>query len=229
MHFTYKSGEIEAKSILMGKGIIFDETYHDDNSKPCMPDLKLSTGRFLEVTHTKHNNKDWSNPNRFFQKTLGEKFKILIEAQNAYNRLIQDDYEKKENEEYTAKGKSERNRDNKIVKKHYGYDFDTHERSEFGCNAKGMSFLKNNILYEIIEDKGKKYPNGDVDLFIYILPEEYAAFMGEKEFFIEQVMKSPFKIIYLCIWDIFNQKYETGNPTLIKIDLECSSPSIKRM
>ena len=52
-----KQGEQEAKMILERKGVAFDDNYHDDNSRPSMPDFKyLDEERYLEVTHTLHNN-----------------------------------------------------------------------------------------------------------------------------------------------------------------------------
>lgn len=48
-----KQGEQEAKMILVRKGVAFDDNYHDDNSRPSMPDFKyLDEERYLEVTHT---------------------------------------------------------------------------------------------------------------------------------------------------------------------------------
>lgn len=51
-----KQGEEEAKQILETIGRRIDETYCDDNSKSSMPDLRFKSGRYIEVTHTKHNN-----------------------------------------------------------------------------------------------------------------------------------------------------------------------------
>lgn len=216
----FKTGEKEAVAIMKSKGFEFDVDYYDDNSRSKMPDFKLSTGRFIEVTHTNHNNKDWNTPNSFGQKPLDERVKIAEGALQAYERLCKDNYE------HDEKGVNERNRDRKVVKAYYGYDFDTHKRTEFGCALKGMSFSINNVLNEINIDKGKKYPNGDVDLFIFVIEEEYNCVLSHKKNFLEKAKFSPFKTIYLCVWDMFNNKYETENPKMLKIDLGVNPPSI---
>lgn len=102
----FKKGEFEAMQILSEKGVKFDENYHDDNSKKSMPDLRYENGRYLEVTHTKHNNKDWSSPNEFAKKSLEERVRISRCANLAYERLEQDEYEKDDSGEYTSKGES---------------------------------------------------------------------------------------------------------------------------
>lgn len=53
---TLKKRETEAMQILELKGIEFDKSYCDNNSKNSRPDLRYKNGRFLEVTHTHHNN-----------------------------------------------------------------------------------------------------------------------------------------------------------------------------
>ena len=51
-----KQGENEAKLILETIGRRIDESYCDDNSRSSMPDLRFKSGRYIEVTHTRHNN-----------------------------------------------------------------------------------------------------------------------------------------------------------------------------
>lgn len=140
----------------------------------------------------------------------------MLEAQIAYNHLCQDEFEKYENGNYTSKGNMERNKDKAIVKEHYGYDYDTHNHQEFKCNVKAMKISINNVLNEILIDKASKYPEGNVELFIFILREEYEAIIGDTQNFLAQAMKSSFKTIYLCVWDMFKQKYEVENPILKK-------------
>lgn len=70
-----KNGEEEAKKILEIKGYTFNENYHDDNSRDCMPDWQFADDVFLEVTHTKHNNHIVVEPNDFHKKSIKEKLK----------------------------------------------------------------------------------------------------------------------------------------------------------
>lgn len=89
-----------------------------------------------------------------------------------------------------------------------------------------MSISIQNILNEIINDKGKKYLDNNVDLFIFVLKEEYNSFVGVYENhsaewydFVEKINRTSFDVIYLCVWDMENQKYTIDNPILIKIKL----------
>lgn len=221
-----KNGEKEAKEILIKKGLTFDNSYCDNNSKASMPDLKLSTGRFIEVTHTKHNHRDWNTPNKFDQKEPEEKLTIVTEAQRALDRLDQDEYEKDENWEYTEEGNEIRERDIKIVKKHFGYDYDTHNHSEYNSDLKSMSFSSKLIENEILYDKGKKYPDGTVDLFIFVTAEEMRYVTNHEKQFLYNIKDTKFLTIYLCVWDMINNKYEVENPKIVKVDLGVDPPSI---
>lgn len=51
-----KKGEQKAITILENLGIEIDRNYHDDNSQQSMPDIRCINGRYIEVTHTLHNN-----------------------------------------------------------------------------------------------------------------------------------------------------------------------------
>ena len=83
-----KQGEQEAKMILVRKGVAFDDNYHDDNSRPSMPDFKyLDEERFLEVTHTLHNNAIITHINRFHRKSTAEQLEIMEKARNVYDRI----------------------------------------------------------------------------------------------------------------------------------------------
>ncbi|HRU97404.1 MAG TPA: hypothetical protein P5092_08270 [Ruminococcus sp.] len=221
-----KNGEKEAKEILIKKGLTFDDSYCDNNSKASMPDFMFSDGHYLEVTHTMHNNKDWTTSNKFFQKSLEERTSISEEATKAWDRLCQDNYERDENYEYTEKGNLDRNNDKAKIKSHNGVDFDAQKRTEFGCDLKGMSFSPDNVLNEILIDKGKKYPNGDVDLFIFVIDEEMNSVLNHKEYFLNKASISPFKTVYLCVWDMKNNHYEINNPKIVKVNMGDNPPSI---
>jgi len=71
-----KKGELEAKKILEKLGEQFDEDYHDDNSKSSMPDLRYKKGRYLEVTHTRHNNAIFTSANKFSNKSITEQLEL---------------------------------------------------------------------------------------------------------------------------------------------------------
>lgn len=83
----YKKGEKEAREILERKGIKFDNSYYDDNVGESKADLRYENGRFLEVTHTRHNNSIYYSPNKFSKKQLNEKMQLLHKVNNAYDRI----------------------------------------------------------------------------------------------------------------------------------------------
>lgn len=94
-----KQGEQEAKMILVRKGVAFDDNYHDDNSRPSMPDFKyLDEERYLEVTHTLHNNAIITHINRFHRKSTAEQLEIMEKARNAYDRIHEYCYQNTEEE-----------------------------------------------------------------------------------------------------------------------------------
>ena len=108
-----KQGEQQAKEILERKGIAFDETHHDDGSKHSLPDLKyLGEDRYLEVTHTWHNNKIAKEPNQFHMKSTVEQLEIMENAHAAYERIRSLSYP------LTEAGHAQYQRDLKIVKSH---------------------------------------------------------------------------------------------------------------
>ena len=82
-----KKGELEAKKILENFGIQFDENYHDDNSQSSMPDFKYKNGRYLEVTHTRHDNAIFTSANKFSEKPIKEQLEIEIKAADAIDRM----------------------------------------------------------------------------------------------------------------------------------------------
>ena len=222
-----KKGESEAMQILKSKGIIFDESYCDDNSKESMPDLRYADGRFLEVTHTNHNNGIVTTPNKFNQKSIREQLKISEQAGKAYDRVNNFKYPKNEKGVITLEGKNLFQSDYKILKNHFGFDMKdtTKPTSEFNCDVPVIYCSSDNIIHEIVSDKGKKYSNRDVDLFIFILEGEYESVQyllrtgyqnGCYMSFMHNIMCSPFQTIYLCVWDFKNQTYIITNPILLK-------------
>ncbi len=213
-----KQGEKEAKQILQSKGVEFDETYCDDNSKPSMPDFKYKDGRFLEVTHTKHNQITLT---KFMLKPIEEKIKIMEEVSIALDRIENLDYPRTL-DGLTDEGIEQFNKDKKLVESHFGSD-------EFRCDIPIVQHSTNNIIHEIVKDKAPKYPNGDTDLFIFITPEELESLKylletrnwnGEYNRFVNAVAKSPFKVVYLCVYDLKKQVYNTENPTLLKFETD---------
>ena len=217
-----KKGEAEAIQILKLKGIVFDENYCDDNSKNSMPDLRYKDGRFLEVTHTYHNNSIVIKSNKFHQKSIKEQLEISTKAGEAYDRLIRLGYP--QNEEVQKRYKTDAN----LLKSHFGLDVNdmTKNPSEFNCDSPIIVCSTDNIIYEIIEDKGKKHSSGDTDLFVFVLEDEYESIKylltkgshqnGCYTYFMNNILNSPFPTIYICVWDFDNQKYIIENPILLK-------------
>ena len=151
-----KKGELEATEILEKLGEQFDEDYHDDNSKSSMPDLRYKNGRYLEVTHTRHNNAIFTSANKFSKKSITEQLEIEIKAADAIERMCNSGYGKDNTE------KKQCMEDCKLLKSHMGYDATLYENkfNEFKCDIPMSMFSAENIMNEITKDKGKKYPNG---------------------------------------------------------------------
>lgn len=220
-----KKGEQEAKQILQLKGFEFDDTYCDDNSKQSMPDLRFKNGRYLEVTHTLHNHGNMTHLNQFRKKPLTEQLRIMKEAKIAYDRITTKDYP------YTLDGLTDEGlkqfrRDRNLVKEHFGLDVSDGIRSE-NCDIPVIESSANNIICEITKDKAQKHPNGNTDLFVFILEDEYDCFcelIKPKHYntyydtFMRSVIKSPFKAVFLCVWDFESQTYNINNPDLIKME-----------
>ncbi len=223
-----KQGEQKAKSILHSKGIEFDDTYFDNNSRKSMPDLRMTNGRYLEVTHTLHNHNIFRKFNDFQRKSTGEQLQIMIEARNAYERIRKCDYPMTpDGEGVTEEGFKHLQKDAKIVKKHFGMDIsDFTKHSEFKCDVPAIECSTDNIIREI-EEKASKYPNGDTDLFVFILESECeclcdllstGTWNGYYHGFMRSILLSPFKIVYLCVWDFESQTYNKETPRLLKFE-----------
>lgn len=223
-----KQGEKEAKIILEKFGVKFDPSYQDENIGKSMPDLKYSDGRYLEVTHTKHNKAIFTSMGKFWKQSSEKQLETLRKILDEWGRLNKADYQMEE-EKLTEDGRKQLRGDLTSLKKQCGYSPNSHEIkfSEFKCNMPIIEFSNDKILNEIVNDKGKKYPNGDTDLFLFVSEEEFNCLFSELEQYqwnaaaqhcIEMILSSPFPIIYICIWDIFKQKYETENPVIFKME-----------
>ena len=231
-----KKGEQEAITILEKLGIEIDKSYYDDNSQHSMPDVRCKDGRYIEVTHTFHNNAIPTTISRFDRFQPGEDWSgytqrhldVETECNCAYNRIRKIDYEKDDRWKLTAAGQAQYKKDVKLLKEHMGYDvteMDYDKKfSEFKCDHPTIHFSTDNILREITKDKGKKYPNGDVDLFVFVTDEEFRlmkelipqrTWNGTASGFLNQILKSPFQKVYVCEWCFERQAYNTDNPQLI--------------
>ncbi len=77
----------------------------------------------------------------------------------------------------TPEGQAQFKKDAKLLKEHMGYDVTemdfAKQFSEFKCDHPTIHFSTDNILREITKDKGKKYPDGDVDLFVFATDQEF--------------------------------------------------------
>lgn len=231
-----KKGEQEAITILGNLGIEVDKSYYDDNSRKSMPDIKSKDGRYIEITHTFHNNaipkgiskfdrlqsdEDWSG---YTQRHL----KVETECSCALDRVRKGDYERGDGWKLTSAGQAQFKKDAKLLKEHMGYDVTemdfAKQFSEFKCDHPTIHFSTDNILREIIKDKGKKYPDGDVELFVFATDEEFRlmkelipqrTWNGTASGFLNQILKSPFPKIYVCEWYFERQEYNTVDPQLI--------------
>lgn len=223
-----KPGEIEAKLILEHLGISFDSSYYDCNPGHSMADLKTTDGRYIEVTHTTHNKQIVIDGNEFSKMSVSERISIMEDAHAAYIRLQQKDYEKDSKGELTHTALSQCKKDVKLIESHYGIASNG-ESTEFKCDLPVIEHSVDNILHEIVEDKGKKYTDGKTDLFIFVTEDEYRNFtqlLSEKGWngsfssFAKSVAKSRFDKIYICRWKFEDkqQRYITEKSTLIKIE-----------
>ena len=220
-----KQGEQKAKEILERKGIAFDETHQDDGSKHSLPDLKyLGEERYLEVTHTLHNNAIVTKINRFHRKSTAEQLEIMEKARNAYDRIHEGCYPN------TKEGMAQYKRDLKLVKSHMGYDptkWDFAEQfSEFDCDSPIIECSIDNILREVHE-KSEKHKSGNTDLFIFVLDDEFRVMMdllysgpqnGCYTAFFNSILSLPFPVVYVCAWNWETQNYETENPLIMKFE-----------
>ena len=231
-----KKGEQEAITILEKLDIEIDNNYYDDNSHKSMPDIRCKDGQYIEITHTFHNNAISKEINKFNRLQPGEDWSgytkrhrhVETEYNCAYSRIHKDDYEKNDKGKLTPAGHDQFKKDAKLLKEHIGYDVTemdfAKQFSEFKCDHPTIYFSMYNILREISKDKGKKYPNGDVDLFIFATDEEFRlmkelipqkTWNGTVSEFLNQILKSPFPKIYVCEWCFEKQEYNTDNPQLI--------------
>lgn len=227
-----KEGENEAIQILESIGVELDETYYDDNSQSSMPDLRYKNGRFIEVTHTKHNNAAAKFQNRYFTPQNGETIEQMFdrhivverECSEAVERLMQFRYELDEYGELTADAKIRYKKDNDLVKRHLGYDrteFDYDKKfSEFNCDRPSFHHSIDNILRRVSE-KSEKHPSGNTDLFIFVTKDEFRLMRDYltqisinvySKSFVSGLFKSPFQVIYICPWDFIRQEYITNEP-----------------
>lgn len=221
-----KPGEIEAKLILEHLGISFDSSYYDRNLGHSMADLKTTNGRYIEVTHTNHNKQIVISGNEFSKMSVSERISKMEDAHAAYIRLQQKDYEKDSKGELTHTALSQCKKDVKLIESHYG-TASNGESTEFKCDLPVIEYSVDNILHEIVEDKGKKYTDGKTDLFIFVTEDEYRNFtqlLSEKGWngcfgaFTQKISNMSFKTIYICAWEFETQKYITEDSTLTKIE-----------
>ena len=220
-----KKGELQAKQILQAKGFEFDETYIDNNSQPSMPDPNLKNGRYLEVTHTLHNHGYITHLNKLHKKSIEEQLRIMKEAKAAYDRIRTKGYPHTL-DGLTDEGLKQFRRDRKLVKANMGLDVSDGTRTE-KCDIPVIESSVDNIIREVTKDKAPKYSNGETDLFIFVLEDELRCFyelIKSKNYnvcydtFMNHVIQSPFKCIYLCVWDFESHSYNTQNPILVKME-----------
>lgn len=235
-----KNGEQEAIDILKTIGIIIDDTYRDDNSKPGMPDLRYAddSARYVEVTHTKHDNSIFFEIRKFYKRKKGESIKEynnrLYETEilcaEALERVRTLTYERDVAGMFSSDAVRLYNKDVKILKEHLGYDPTQRELlnmySEDKCDSPTIIYTTDNIIREIEEDKGPKHQSGNTDLFIYVTGEEYdlmtellasSNYDRTSQIFLERVYESPFHVIYVCEWNMRERVYNVDAPKLTRL------------
>lgn len=74
-----KQGEAEAKLILERHGVELNDSYCDDNSMSGMADLQCKDGRYIEVTHTRNDQRDPLKHNEQSSETILESIRIKAE------------------------------------------------------------------------------------------------------------------------------------------------------
>ena len=149
-----KQGELEAITILESIGIQVDRDYFDDNSHKSMPDVKCTDGRYIEVTHTLHNNAIPTKISRFDRLQPGEDWsgytqrhlEVETECSRAWDRIRNGDYERDDRWKLTLTGQVQFKKDAKLLKEHMGYDVTemdfAKQFSEFKCDDPTINFLK---------------------------------------------------------------------------------------
>lgn len=211
MKNKYKTGELEAKQILMNLGLVFDENYYDDNSKDNMPDFKLKTGEFVEITQTKHHK---PTLNKFDKLPLEKKCEIITQTNEARKRIDKNEYNNIHQLE----------KDLRTVSECYG-SFDNPNKV---CHIQIEEFECNNIL-SVIKEKDKKHKNknGNIILFIFVVKDEFENLIwtlkqpninGIKSGLLLGLYKNIFKTIYICEYDYYISSYLCQNQKIIQID-----------
>lgn len=221
-----KKGEREAQIILEQLGVLFDLSYCDDNSAQSMPDLKTADGRYIEVTHTKHNNKIVTGGNAFSKLDTARRLSKMDEAGAAYTRHQKKDYETDASGHLTPEAMHQHQQDIKLIGSHFGMTADG-KHTEFKCDFPTIEHSIDNILQEIVTDKGSKYTDGKTDLFVFVTEDEYRNFeylLTTKDWnmaythFVSAISAAPFRTIFVCSWDFDSQEYTTSDSTLTKIE-----------
>ena len=116
--------------------------------------------------------------------------------------------------------------------KAYGEKWDTCI-GEFKCDLPVINCSSDNVLHEIVSDKGKKYREGNTDLFIFVLEDELKSvnyllqsvyYNSAATSFLKAVAKSPFDNVFLCVWNFEKQEYNVANPIVLQIS-KCKDDS----
>lgn len=221
-----KQGEKEALIILTRLGISLHPSYRDDNSIKSMPDLKTAEGCYIEVTHTYHDNEIVSHGNKFSQLDTARRLSKMEKARAVYTRHQQKDYETDAAGQLTSAAMHQRRQDIKLIETHFGMTADG-KHTEFKCDLPTIEHSIDNILQEIVTDKGSKHTDGKTDLFLFVTEDEYQIFehlLTTKDWnkaythFVSAISAVSFRTIYICSWDFDSQKYITEDSTLTKIE-----------
>lgn len=157
-----KRGELAAKMALEKIGYQFDETYADDGSEKGdrKPDLKYADGRFVEVTHTKHPTL-FAESSEYFAVSFTKRKELQMKYSESLKRFFSDDYPR------SGRGRQLESDDKKVIASFLGLGEDASE-----ADLSSIIYSKDNII-EVIREKSEKHKGKDIDLFIFVTPEEY--------------------------------------------------------
>lgn len=213
-----KKGEITAKKVLEKIGCEFDDSYADDGSEKGdrKPDLKYSDGRFVEITHTKHPNL-FTNSSEYFSFSLEKRKEIEEQYSQALKRFFSGAYPK------SGRGEQQESDDKKIIASFLGLGEDADE-----AELASFIYTKDNIV-EVIKEKSEKHRGKDIDLFVFVTPEEFDEvefivqcnkMVGDEKYF----DRLWFVIKYSCFYRMFICKLDFSDPNAMPEKMICFCP-----
>lgn len=157
-----KMGECAAKTVMRKIGFEFDDSYADDGTikGDRKPDLKYADGRYLEVTHTKHPTL-FSDSSEYFSVCLDKKKELQSKYSESLKRFFSNAYPR------SGRGRQQEADDKKVIASFLGLGENASE-----ADLSAIIYSKENII-DVIREKSEKHNGKDIDLFIFVTPEEF--------------------------------------------------------